>query len=187
MSIPPRFQGIDEHDVQIASQTAVLEAVIQNHKLSLEFFNGDLCPLDPIGMLQVRYVWAQPIQYERFIILPTRLGAVSATQEADSRLPFAKPTGKEGHHRRLASSASRDVADADDWDRCATNLPPAGIEGTISDTNGRVVKPGCDPEPTSQTGRTETAMLPRDQRVKISPGSHRIATHVQAQISLPSL
>ena len=64
-----RLERIEQHNVQIASQPAVLEAVVQHDDLASKLANCLLSSRYAIGILHVRHVGKRLLQFERFVIV----------------------------------------------------------------------------------------------------------------------
>ena len=63
-----RFQGIQEYDVQIPSDAAVLKCVVQHNHLAIELLDRHLRGLDPVRVLDVRHVGQTLFQFEGLVI-----------------------------------------------------------------------------------------------------------------------
>ncbi len=64
-----RFQGIDQHDVQIAGQPAVLKAVVEHDGLQSNSSIASLRRRDAVRVLQVRHVGQPQFQFQCFVVL----------------------------------------------------------------------------------------------------------------------
>ena len=64
-----RLQGVQQHDVQIAVDAAVLEGVVQHDQLALELLDRQPGGRHAVGILQMRHVGQLLLQFQRLVVL----------------------------------------------------------------------------------------------------------------------
>jgi hypothetical protein len=79
------FESVEEYDIEIASQTAMLEAVVENKKVGFELVDCVSSTGDAIAVLDVRYVGQRLGQFARFVVLFAGGCAVAAADERYTR------------------------------------------------------------------------------------------------------
>src|SRR5947209_2921687 len=109
----PGVGRVDQHNVEIARQPAMLEAVIEYEDLALQFLDRDTGEGDTVGSLQMGHIGTVLFQYQRLVI-GAMLSAMAATEDGDIQLPLPKKTSDILDAGRLAGAADGQVADADD-------------------------------------------------------------------------
>ena len=67
-AVAPGCRGVDQHQVEIAGQPPVLEAVVEHQHFAFEFFAGGLRQRGAIGPLQVRHVGQVLLQHQRLVV-----------------------------------------------------------------------------------------------------------------------
>ena len=131
----PGIAGVDQHDVEVACEPAMLKAVVKNQELAAEFLSRHGRRGNAVGALQMRHIGTKCLEDPRLIIHPVGPGPVATADEADARTAFAKPARDEGSQRCLAGSAGRQVSETDDRDRHTRDSLPAQVVDRISNAD----------------------------------------------------
>ena len=130
MAEAKRLQRVQEHDVQLPGEPAVLEAIVQDDQLAAELCDGLVRGREAVGILQVGHVGKQPPHLQRLVV---RLACGCPIAAADHRHPHAallEPSGDPLDQGGFAGAAEGEVADAYDrhaeamHHRRATVIPP---------------------------------------------------------------
>ena len=100
MSVPPRIERVDQHDVQIAGQPAVLESVIEQQDLRVCAVASLGGRGDAIGRLQVDHVGTELIQDELLIIG----GMAASSSDRYPRLNMTGRTPRDVNHSARAAT-----------------------------------------------------------------------------------
>eukprot|EP00913_Durusdinium_trenchii_P035228 g32958.t1 len=187
-AVTERIERVDQDDVEIAGQSAVLETVVENEHLGIEFVGRVVRRADAIGVLQMRHAGAEVLEHP-FFVVARRAGGVSfrviliagtggltptarfersvaAAEQRDVDVAREKPFRQKRDHRRFAGSACRDVADADDGNRRGVGFLPAEIKRPVPGAHADAVKHRQRAQPGALRSGNEAAALSRDQLVK---------------------
>ncbi len=132
-----RLQRIEQHDIQVAGQTAVLETVVQQQNVRIEPVDGQSSGRDTVAVLDVRHFGKCLGELKGFVVLLAGGRPVAAADKCDDGAKIQQSAGEPFHHRRFARATEREVAHADDGHADAMNGGAAAIVTAI---------PHCDRE-----------------------------------------
>jgi hypothetical protein len=76
-----RFQGVEQYDIQISRQAAMLKAVVEKDQLRFQFFDGDSRAGHAIGVLNVRHVGQFLLQLLGFVVAAAFFRAVTTAED----------------------------------------------------------------------------------------------------------
>ena len=123
--------GVDGHEVEIAMQAAVLEAVVEHHDTGpgprRRPGSGD-----PVGVGDVRHAGEQEGQLGRFVAHGAPRRAVAAGDDGRGVSRPKQAAGHPRHQRGLAGPAQGEVADADHRHRRGVGGEEAGVVGGVA-------------------------------------------------------
>ena len=68
MSIAKRFERIDQHDIEIPVDPAVLEGIVEHNRLAPQLADGGPGRGHAIGVLEMRHLGQATLQFECFVI-----------------------------------------------------------------------------------------------------------------------
>ena len=154
----PRRRRIDQHDIEVARQPAMLKAVIEHQHFALQLLDGGTSQGDAVGPLQVRHVRQVLFQHQRLVIAAAR-AAVAATEDGHAAIEAAIEAGDILDAGRLAGAAGRQVADADDRHRHARAAQPAAPIGEVPQPHSKSVGHTGGAQAQALQRRPETARL----------------------------
>ena len=157
---PERLQGVQQHDVQIAGDAAMLEAVVQYDQFRLERPDGLSRRRHPIGVLHVRHVGQQPSQLAGFIVFLAGLRPISTADDRHANAASAKPRGEPLDQGRLARAAERKVADAHHRNAYAMDGGRTAVVAAVSPADGGGIKALGNPQDAAQRRRPGAAPPP---------------------------
>ncbi len=140
MAGTPRISRVDQHQVEIARQPAVLESVVEDQNLRPVVIAGDAGRLNPIGSLQMGHARTQLIEDEFFVVRRSRMRAITATENGRTHAARGEPFDDGGHDGSLAGPSGSQVTDAHDRNRGAMRVNRTDVEGPVSSADGRSVK-----------------------------------------------
>jgi hypothetical protein len=123
--------GIDGHDIEIAGQAAVLEAVVEQRDLRPRG-RGRLDAGDAVAVGDVRHGRQQDGQFGRLVAPFAAGSAVATAHDGGLEAARCKSPRQPGHQRRLASAAEREVANRNDRYRPLGGRQQVEIVGRIS-------------------------------------------------------
>ena len=152
-----RLHGVEQHDVQIASDPAVLKGVVQEDELAIQLFHGRTSCSHPIGILPLRHVGQLLFQFQRLVVFRTGLGPIAPADHGYSKAPTAKPSGEPLDHRRLAGSAQGEIADAYHRYVDAISLCGTRVVSPVPPTDRPSVGHFRQPQPETQPGGRDSA------------------------------
>ena len=135
-----RLQGVEQDDVAIAGEPAMLKAVVEHDRLAAKPGDGFAGGCDAIGIFKMRHVGQQSSQFEGFVVRLATFGPVASAHHGRSNASLMKPLGDPADHRRLARAAQGEIAHAYNRNVHAMNWGFSTIVATISPTNRRRVK-----------------------------------------------
>ncbi len=132
------LQGVDQHDVQIAREPAVLKSVVQQNRL------GPV-PLDrlpggrhAVPILQMRHLGQSQGQLAGLVIRSAGPGPITSADDRHPQAPLDESPGDPGHHRCFAGPSQGHVTDADHRRRHA-GLMPRIVVMAVAQPDGRTV------------------------------------------------
>ena len=64
-----RLKSIQQYNIQIAGEAAVLKAVVQRDDLAGKLANRVFGRRDAIGILHVRHIWELMLQFQCFVVM----------------------------------------------------------------------------------------------------------------------
>ena len=135
MAVAEGLQCVDEDNIQISVQAAVLKAVVQNDELRVEFVNRGLSSCDSIWVLNVRNVRQPLLKLHRFVVGRPVFCAIAAACQGNSHVSLTKPASQPGDHRCFSRAARRNVPYANDGDVNTVYVTLVLIEAAISPAN----------------------------------------------------
>jgi hypothetical protein len=159
----PGLRGIDQHQVKVARQAAMLKAIVEHQHFTFQLFDGSTRERYPVGPLQVRHVGQVFFEDEGLVIAASGT-AVAATENRDAPIALTVEAGNVLDARSLAGAASRQVADADDRYRSAMHGSPATVVQAISQANCQTIGHAGQAQSEARQGWTRTARIAPDQR-----------------------
>ena len=108
-----RVEGVEQDDVEVAGEPAVLEPVVEDQHLALQLLDRDPGQVDPVGPWRWGTSGRFSSRTRPSSFSPDEL-AVAPAQDRDPDALGPIPAGDPLDHRRLARPAERQVADRDD-------------------------------------------------------------------------
>ena len=135
-----RLQRIDDDDIQIAMDAAMLKRIVEQNQLAIEFLDRHLRGGDAIGILNVRHVGELLLQFESFVVPRPGFGAVAAADDRHPHAALPEPAGQPFDQRRFARAAKREIPDADHRHRDALDRLPAAIVLPIPPLDGQRIR-----------------------------------------------
>ena len=105
VAVAPRGRRIDQHDIEVARQPAMLKAVVEHQHFALQLLDGGPRQGDAVGPLQVRHVGQVLFQHQRLVVAAAR-AAVTAAEDGHAAIEAAIEAGDILDARRLAGAAS---------------------------------------------------------------------------------
>ena len=161
-----RFQGVDQDNIQIATEPAVLKSVVQQNRLGL-------VPLDrlpgrrhTVAILQMWHLRQRQGQLAGLVIRAAGLGPITAADDRHPQPPLDEPPGDPGHHGSFAGSPQGQVADADHCRRHA-GLMPRIVVMAVAQPDGRGVGNLGQPQQRSLDRGDGPAAPTADQLAKV--------------------
>ena len=153
-----RVEGVEHDDVEIARQPAMLEPVVEDDQLCLQFERRrSRRSLTAVRVLKVGDV-GQVLLEDQALVVDAAGVAVSPADQGHADAPAAIPSGDPLDHRRLAGSAQRDVAHRDHRHRRPVAALPALVVGRVA---GRRPPGRRRPEPEPQSQPRQVGQAPR--------------------------
>jgi hypothetical protein len=113
MAVAKRLERIEQDNVQVSRQPAMLKTVVENDGVAIEFGNRAFGRGDAIWILYMRHVRERLLQFQRLIVLLAVLPTVTPTGDGHTNSMLSEPLCDPFHHRRFAGPAERQIADAD--------------------------------------------------------------------------
>src|SRR5258708_7091357 len=144
MTVAPGASRIYQHNIQVASQAAVLKAVVKDEDFAFQFVDGSVCQSHAVGSLQMGNVRQVLFQNQRLIITAGRV-AIASTQDGDPEPLFAVEAANVLHEGGLTRAAKSQVADADHGHADRKAPYPAPVIKPVAEANGPAIR---------QTGQT---------------------------------
>ena len=71
--MPKRFCCVDQDDVQVAGDAAMLERIVEDDELCRQLLDRERRRRDPIGVLHMRHVRQLFLELSGFVVRPHRL------------------------------------------------------------------------------------------------------------------
>ena len=160
-----RVGGVNEDDIEIAGESAVLETVIKHERFRPPFLDRVRGTGDAIYLLMMGYVGAKMRENPQFIVfrrsgigvrLPLGIfrgieGAVAPAEQRHADAPTLKITGDIRNNRRFSGAARRDVANTDDGHTSGVNVDSL-IEPTVPAVDGPAVADFANAESCAEAG-----------------------------------
>jgi hypothetical protein len=109
MSAAPGLGGIQQHQIEIASQASMLESVIEDKDFARQVGDGHRCQAHPIRSLQMGYVWQVILKNQSFVV--GRLPVVLCAEVAGSGGATITPT-QNGHAPTALAEEAGDIFNA---------------------------------------------------------------------------
>ncbi len=113
MAVTPGHGGIEQHQVHVTGQPAMLESVVEDQDLAFELLQRGPGQGNTIRPLQVRHVGQVLVEDQGLVIEPAA-AAIAAAEDGDAPILPPIKAGHVFHHGRFARAAGGDIADADD-------------------------------------------------------------------------
>ena len=88
-----RVEGVEQDEVEVARQPAMLEAVVEDEQLGLQLLDGDRAPGDPVRVLEVGDVGQVLLQHPPLVVEPAGL-AVAPAEDRDADAPAGGTTAR---------------------------------------------------------------------------------------------
>src|SRR5438552_2019250 len=126
MAVAPRVGGVEQHEVEVTSEAAMLEAIVEKEHFALEFFHGGDREGGAVGPLQVGHV-GQVLFEHQGLVVEAPLAAVTTAEDGDAAVALPEPGGDILDAGRLAGAAGGEVADADNGNGGALCPGPAAV------------------------------------------------------------
>ncbi len=114
MPVAPGVERVDQDEIEVPGEAAVLEAIVEDQQLRGEFFAGNAGGGDAVGVLQMGDIGAEPFENEGFVVESGVARPVPPAEEADADVAIAEPAGEEGGERCFAGTTGGEVTEADD-------------------------------------------------------------------------
>ena len=108
-----RLERVEEHDIEIAAQTAVLESIIKEQQLRIEILDSHFGGGDAIAVLYVRNGRQRVGKLQCFVVVLTIGRAVAAADNHDPHARILQPLSQPLDHGRLPGAAQGEITDAD--------------------------------------------------------------------------
>ena len=70
VAVAPRGRRVDQHEVEVAAQPAVLKAVVEDEHFAFQLLDGGAGQGDAVGPLQVRHVGQVLFQHQGLVVRP---------------------------------------------------------------------------------------------------------------------
>ena len=134
-----RIGGIDGHEIEIAGQTAVLEAVVEHDDVGAGH-SRRRGGHDPIAAGNVQDSGEQQRQFGRFVALLPGRGRVSPADDRRLAVEGHQTADDPGHQGGLASAPEREVTDTYDREAGRRRGEPAAVVGGVAQGHHR--RPG---------------------------------------------
>lgn len=99
---------------------------------------------DTVFVLNVWNTGAKLIEHQFLVVAPRKMSAISATQQSDFDVAISEPPGQVCDERSLTSAASRDIANADYWNRRTVNAFVTSVEELVANPNSTTIKRRSD-------------------------------------------
>ena len=109
-----RLERVEQYDIQIARQPAVLETVVEQHDVRMIFGDRSSCGCHAISILHVRNARQRLGEFQRFVILLTSRSAVAAAHNRHVEPVLLYSACEPFYNRGFAGAAEREIADAND-------------------------------------------------------------------------
>ena len=133
-----RVEGVEQDNVEVAGEAAMLKAVVEDREFAFEFVDGDSCKRSTVAALKMRNVGQVFFEDATFVVKAFGL-TVAPAEDRSTKATLARPAGDVFDHRRLAGTAERQVADGNDGDVGFFDLFPAEIKCPIADADTQAV------------------------------------------------
>jgi hypothetical protein len=159
---PKWLEGIEQDDIEIARQPAVLEPIVEHDQLAFELHRGDPCEASAIRTLKMRNIRKILFEYPPLIVHSACV-TITAAEYDDPNSTLAKPPRDPLDHRRLARSTERQISDGNDRHRRPLTSQPAMIETKIASGDDRAIDERGNTQPATCQPRKEPAWLAADQ------------------------
>ena len=114
MPVTPRLCGINQHEIEIAPESAVLECIIEYEGIATVVFDRNRGPGDAIPIGHLCHTGAESIQNKSFVVSGTVKATISAAENAGTSAAGLQLLRDPCDDRGLARAAGGDVAHADD-------------------------------------------------------------------------
>ncbi len=154
---PERLQGIQEHDVQIAAEAAMLKTVVQHDQVRSEGGNGLPCGGHAVGVLQVRHVGERLLQFAGLVVGLARRGPITTANHRHTNAAVGEPAAEPADQGRLAGAAEGQVADADHRHADAVNRRPTVVVAAVPPAYGGRIERFSDAEHAAQRAGPDAA------------------------------
>src|SRR5438132_13098662 len=103
MAVAPRIGGVNQNDVEVAGQAAVLEAVVQDKEFAFQLAHSGLREGYAIRILKVWNVGQVLFQNERLIVAAVA-GSVTSAEDRNTQIVLAVEASDVLDTRRLAGA-----------------------------------------------------------------------------------
>ncbi len=156
VAVAPRVGGVDQHDIQVPMQPAVLKAVIQHQHLAVQLLDRDGGESRSIRSLQVRHI-GQIFLKDQGLVVPAPLAGVAPAQNRHAHLALPIQPRHVLHAGRFSGSAQRQVANAHDWNRRPMGSSPAVFVKQVARAHRPAVGQTRQPKPGTLNLRPKAA------------------------------
>ena len=164
MTEAPGIGGVEKDDVQVASQTAMLKAIVQQQDVALQFIDGNSSDGDAVGTLQMGHLGQVLFQNQSLIV---GAGVRSVAPAEDRHLiVLAKQIRQVLDAGGLAGASGGQVANADHGHLNANHAQPARRVGGVPETDSQAVAETEQPQAEARQCRAEAARLAANQPQK---------------------
>ena len=105
MSEAERFQCVDEYDIKVARDAAMLERIVENNHFCTKLADRHPRGGYAVGVLPVGHTGKLLFEFAGFVVLRTAHGFVSAADQRDLEAVVLEPTGQPLDHGGFAGAA----------------------------------------------------------------------------------
>jgi hypothetical protein len=124
-------ERIQQDDVQIATQSTMLESVVEKNHVATVIVDGLAGSRKAIGVLHVGNVGQSPAELAGLVVGMFAGGAVAATNNGGLQPLRGERAGQPLYQRGFAGAAESQIPDADDGHRNTMNVRLAAVESPV--------------------------------------------------------
>jgi len=172
VSVTERLERIDQHDIQVAVKAAVLETVVENHRLALQLFGSSSRSGNAVGILEVGNVRQALIEFERLVVSLSVGWPVAAADDRHTDLPPAQKSGEVLDHRSFSGTAERKIADTDYRNVGAMDYGATAVVATVADSHRERIGDLGQAQAASEHGSADASPAAANDLVKVVSAEH---------------